>query len=84
MYLVADAGYFICLEKAKSSDIAALVSEVIESASVHLEVFVAVGENSPNPVVKAAAEIAEGVECLCQVGYTSSSIVTAGYTIQEI
>jgi hypothetical protein len=84
VYLVADAGYFIRLDKAASSDIASLVAEVFESASVLLEVFVAVGENSPNPVVQAAAEIAEAMECLCEVGYTGSSLVTAGYTINEI
>jgi hypothetical protein len=83
-YLIADAGYFIRLEKAKSSDIAALVSGGFVSASVLLEVSVAVGEKLPNPVVQAAAEIAAGVECLCQVGYTSSAIVTAQYTIKEM
>lgn len=84
VYLVADAGYFISLDKAASSDIASLVGEVFETSSVLLEVFVAVGENSPNPVVKAAAEIAEAVECLCEVGYASSCLVTAGFTINEI
>ncbi|KAF3400012.1 hypothetical protein F1880_008053 [Penicillium rolfsii] len=84
VFLVADAGYFKRLQKAANSDIASLASEILESSAVLLEVFVALGENSSNPYVKAAAEIAEIGEFVCEVGYTTSCLVTAGYTINEI
>lgn len=82
--LVANVGYFTRLDTPATSDKMALTAELFETGRALLEVLVAVGEKSPNPVLRAAAKVAQGVEIGCEGEYTLCSVITGGYTISEL